>query len=643
MKVKKRVLGILAIILCLCFLFAGCDLLKTDPVKDAEQTAITVNGVVITKEDVKTAYDNYFESYYQQYSDKAFDKMIEDLVLEKLILTKADDLIESGDIVLSATEKNYLYDQTFKAVLTNLENFEEQAKKLLGLDVEDDDADEDDEDEPETNAQFVYTEYNPTAKVIYNETTKKYEIKIYVQHMIAKENEDGELEYEYVNEDEYASYTEPTELLSYSDFEYDKLESEDDQEKIIAREAKRIYLARLLKNEEGKNLSTDEASVFQRELERIYEIVYKNFASTKLYQYATKDIHITEDELLNYYISKVLENYERYQEDPELFEKEVMTSVLSANQWGSYGSAGFSIADIFYVPEMEESYFMVYHIIVKFEEDQVKRINDAHLAWKNGTISEEDYNKVVEDEKAALRLNERDEEGTIIVKSTDENAKTFDKMLEELNAELATATTAEEKGDIFNKYLYKYSTDTGSLQIQYDYFGGQHTNWYGYVVGTDDDGSYVEEFVEEARKLYDNGAGQLGDISDKFYMESWTTETLKDEAGNAVKDEDNKEIKIDKLSYGGFDVMMYAGAISNPFEAFDEEKFEVTDLGEDALKILTEKRLGLAGNKTLFDLLYEGIYSNIYNNLISDLKEDLKDDADVKYYENVYRDLNPLA
>ena len=640
---KKKFLGMLAIVLCFCFMFAGCDLLKTDPAKDEKQTAITVNGVVITKKDIKTAYDSYFESYYQQYSDKAFDKMVEDLVMEKLIVLKADALIESGDIVLSPTEKNYLYDQTFKAVLKNLENFEEQAKKLLGLDVEDDSDDSEDEEEPKTDPQYVYTEYNPTAKIVYNETTGKYEIKIYVQHMIAKENEDGELEYEYVNDDEYASYTEPTELLSYSDFKYDKLDSEDEEEKIIAREAKRIYLARLLKTEEGRNLSTDEESVFQREFERIYEIVYKNFVSTKLYQYATKDVDITEEQLLDYYLSKVLETYERYKEDPELFEKEVMTSVLSANQWGSYGSGGFSIADVLYVPEIEETYFMVYHIIVKFDDEQVDRINDAYKAREVGEIGDAEYLAVVEEEKSALRLNERDEEGTIIVKSTDENAKTFDKMLEELNAELAEATTAEEKGDIFNKYLYKYSTDSGSLQIQYDYFGGEHTNWYGYVVGTEDDGSYVEEFVEEARKLYNNGAGQLGDISDKFYMESWTTETLKDEDGNTVKDENDKEVKIDKLSYGGFDVMMYAGAISNPFEAFDEEKFTVEDLGENALKVLSEKRLGLAGNKTLFDLLYEGIYSQVYNNLIADLKDELKDDSTVKYYKHVYNDLNPLA
>ena len=89
--------------------------------------------------------------------------------------------------------------------------------------------------------------------------------------------------------------------------------------------------------------------------------------------------------------------------------------------------------------------------------------------------------------------------------------------------------------------------------------------------------------------------------------------------------------------------MMYAGAIANPFEAFDEEKFNVEDLGEDALKVLSEKRLGLAGNKTLFDLLYEGIYSQVYNNIIADLKANLQEDADVEYFKHVYNDLNPFA
>lgn len=619
-------------------MFAGCGLLQTNQAAEYDQTAILVDGTVITKKDIKNAYDTYFSSYYNSYSDKAFDKMIEDLITERLLLNKANSLIESGEIVLTPTEKNYIYDQTFKAIIKNLESFEEDAKKLLGLTPE-----EDDEEEKSTDSQYVYTEYSPSAIVEYNEETGKYEVKIKVQYLVAKTDEEGEIEYEYVDEKEYSSYVEPEELLDFSSFVYEKLSSEDATEKTVAQEAYRLYIARLLKNEDGRGLSKDESSVFERELQRIYDIIYKNFVTTKLYQYTIKDIDITEQEVLNYYVAKVKENYERYQENPDLFATEVMRSIREANLYGSYGSKSFSIGDIFYVPDIEETYFMVYHIIVKFSDEQVDRINEAYKAWKDGTSSEEEYNKVLEEEKSKIRLNERDEEGTIIVKSTDENAKTFDEMMAELQAELAEATTAYEKGDIFNKYLYKYTTDAGSLQIQKDYFGGEHTNWYGYVVGTEDKGSYLDEFVDEARKLYNEGAGQLGDISDKFYMESWTTETVKDENGNAVKDENDKEIKVDKFSYGGFDVMMYAGEISNPFESFDSKDFTVESLGADALKVLSEKRLGLLGNKTLFDLIYEGIYSNVYSNKVAELKKDLNNAANVIKYEKVYTDLNPLA
>ena len=635
---KKRFFGVLAIILSVCFMFAGCGLLQTNQAAEYDQTAILVDGTVITKKDIKNAYDTYFSSYYNSYSDKAFDKMIEDLITERLLLNKANSLIESGEIVLTPTEKNYIYDQTFKAIIKNLESFEEDAKKLLGLTPE-----EDDEEEKSTDSQYVYTEYSPSAIVEYNEETGKYEVKIKVQYLVAKTDEEGEIEYEYVDEKEYSSYVEPEELLDFSSFVYEKLSSEDATEKTVAQEAYRLYIARLLKNEDGRGLSKDESSVFERELQRIYDIIYKNFVTTKLYQYTIKDIDITEQEVLNYYVAKVKENYERYQENPDLFATEVMRSIREANLYGSYGSKSFSIGDIFYVPDIEETYFMVYHIIVKFSDEQVDRINEAYKAWKDGTSSEEEYNKVLEEEKSKIRLNERDEEGTIIVKSTDENAKTFDEMMAELQAELAEATTAYEKGDIFNKYLYKYTTDAGSLQIQKDYFGGEHTNWYGYVVGTEDKGSYLDEFVDEARKLYNEGAGQLGDISDKFYMESWTTETVKDENGNAVKDENDKEIKVDKFSYGGFDVMMYAGEISNPFESFDSKDFTVESLGADALKVLSEKRLGLLGNKTLFDLIYEGIYSNVYSNKVAELKKDLNNAANVIKYEKVYTDLNPLA
>ena len=631
---KKKILSIVALCLAVCFMFAGCNLLNTNSNMGNDNAAVKANGeVLLTREEVKNAYASYFESYYNSYKEEAFDKMIDDLITEKLVYNDAKSMLESGEIVLTNTEKNYIYDQTFKAVLNNLETYEKLVAKTLGIEYE--------EEEEESDSQWVYTEYTPYAEVVLNAETNKYEIKLTNKYLVAKEK-DGETEYEYATKAEYANYTEPTVLLSFADFKYEKLQSEDREEQVLASEARRIYLSKLLKNEEGKNLSTDEISVFNREFERIYEIVYKRFLTTKYYQTKSQSINISEEEVLTAYLAKVKETYERYKEDSSVFEKEVTTSVISANMYGQYSSGSNSIEDVWYVPaDYDETFFMVYHIMVKLDDNAVARITEAKQRLSDGTISQTEYDAIVAEEYANLKLDERDEDGNIIEQEEDDKIS-YATMLTNLQTELAGATTAQEKGDIFNKYLYKYGTDTGSLQIQKDYFGGTHENWYGYVVGTDNKNSFLDEFVDQARALYDNGNGELASISDMFKLESWTTETKKDDNGNAIKDGDGNEVKVDKLSYAGYDVMMYGGKIVNLFECFDEEKFEITDLGENALYKLANKRLGLIGNKTLFDLVYEEIFDDLYSDLTSQLKADLNANSNIQKIESAYADLNPL-
>ncbi|MBO4412640.1 MAG: SurA N-terminal domain-containing protein [Clostridia bacterium] len=668
---KKKFLTIIAFCLTICFLFAGCNLISTNKGKDLSRTAITVNGSVITKEDVTAAYNTYINSYYNQYGEEAFDELIDDLISQKLVVLKAEELIASGEIVLTNTEKNYMASEAFDALLSNLEKYEQTAKEILEIE-------EETTTEPETDAQFVYEEYEPYANVVFNEETGKYEIKLAIKKLIAKDV-DGKTEYEYVTENEYATYQEPTTVLTFADFEYEKLNSEDAEEKAVAKQAKTLYLQSLLKNEEGKNLSTDEASVFEREYERIYQIIYKNFLSSKLYQHTIKNLNITEEEVLNLYLEKVVETHDRYEEDEKTFQTELIKSVQQANQLGRYGTPTKSIKDVLYVPEngrsteapttntqtTAQTYFTVYHIFVKFSDEAIERLKEAYeLGRADDNMT--NFNQVLAEEKANLRLNERDENGTIVVKaynedsSINENALTFAQMAAELNTELAGATTAAEKGDIFRKYLYKYTTDKGLLQIQYDYFGNEiaDENWYGYVVGTayaggswgqDDEtntykftSGYVDEFVAQARALYNNGAGEIGDVSEVFYMESIPEVEQKDEDGNTVKDDNGKAVKVKEFNYGGFDIMMFGGVVENTFENFNNNDFDVDNLPANALKVLSDKRLGITGNKTLFDLIYEEIYEEAYSNTIKELKEELKNSATIVKNESVYNELNPF-
>ena len=121
------------------------------------------------------------------------------------------------------------------------------------------------------------------------------------------------------------------------------------------------------------------------------------------------------------------------------------------------------------------------------------------------------------------------------------------------------------------------------------------------------------------------------------------SETKKNADGETVKDKEGNEVKVKTFVYGGYDVMMYAGKVSNLFECFDEEKFELSDLPENAIYVLSQKRLGLCGNKTMFDLVFEDVYQGNYDLLVKDLKDDVHKNSKIQKLERVYSSLNPFA
>ena len=231
----------------------------------------------------------------------------------------------------------------------------------------------------------------------------------------------------------------------------------------------------------------------------------------------------------------------------------------------------------------------------------------------------------------------------LVVKSTDENAISIEQMLQNLQADLAsidekydaeidrTASLSDaernayfnERADKFNEYIYKYSDDTGTLQIQRSMIGGKdNENWYTYALGTGNtDASFVENFVEEARNLY-----EIGNLTgyNTILMQNW---------------QESNGVKTLKTQSTGYSVIMYCGEVRNLFENFDEKEFDLTDLPNDALLKMTYKRLGLTMNKTLFDLLFEECYEGIYNNLIKLYEDSVKASLEITTYSNVYSDL----
>ncbi len=705
---KKSIISIFALLLCVCFCFAGCGLFPENKTAINNQEVVSTGNVNLTREEFIKGYNNYYSTFYNQAngdSDEAINLLIKYLVTKKIYLNDAKKLVEQGEITLTNTEKNYLWNATYNSFISNIETFEQEVKNSLGIE------EETTEDEKEKESQFVYTPYEKKAEVIFNETTNEYEIKVVKQILIRNEI-DGKENYEYVSESEAGSYDDSSLVLYTIEYVFNNLEKdkyfsnketltdEEKQSKIISKEAVRRYIEKLKENEDGKNLSTIDKEILTREIERIYGILYDNILITKLYEYKTKDLTINEEDVLRLYLSKVQECYDRYYEDTDAFIEELTKTVGSANLYGNYSTPSKSISDVFYIPTTTENFFYVTHIVVKFTDMQIQQINelkercesegrdeayylqeyykivpdisdtvigkiiDEQQKLKDGTITQEEYetNLLSIIGSKLLMVDERDGEGYIT-----KEVMTIQEMIASLYKDLAdiylkykgeagvavtlngkeytptedgliTKAVAEgksqlvldelevkfnnERADKFNEYIYKYSQDTGTIQIQKSYFGTTSENWYLYAMGDGEtDNGFVEAFTQTARDLFTKG--EITRVETTI-MENWSTS-------------DDKETL--KSGSTGYSVMMYAGKVNNLFECFDSNKLTLDDLlAEETTKgnakyysllKMDQYRLGLTMNKTLFDLIFEEYYDAMYDEVINIYENQTLKDIDL--------------
>lgn len=716
---KKRILTILAMILCVCFCFAGCGLFPENKNNKNNQIVIEAGNVTITREEFVKGYNSYYNTFYNQYrdSEKALDALAKYLVSKELYLEDANKLLEEGKIVLSNTEQNYLWQQTLEAMLKNIESFEEKVKDSLT-----DSSEENEEEEKTQESNFVYTPFDKQAEIVYNEQTKEYEIVVVKQVLIVKEGENGE-EYEYVSPSEAKDYNDSNLEIKTIEYVYESisikklltnktsLTSEELEAKAVSFEALRRYVKQLEKNEEGKGLSTNKEEIFQREVERIYNILKDNLLINKLYEYQSSSITVSEEDVLKFYLEKVKASYDRYFKDTEVFIEELTKTVGSANQLGSYGTPSNCVEDVFYIPtELTEKFFYVTHIVVNLTEEQIQLINELKQKSEAQGYTEEQYNeelykiipnindevisKVInliiklENEEISnekyeeellkvigeklLMVDERDSEGYVTkeVKTIQEMIASLYKDLDEIyikyygeanvektlngivyKPETNGLITAEklgsnnqnviselvqdyqnERADKFNEYIYKYSKDGGTIQIQKSYFGTTSENWYLYAMGDGEtDNDFMESFVETSRELH-----KTGEITayKTFLMMNW---------------QESSGVETLKSQSTAYSTMMYCGEINNLFECFDKQKFELKDLLNEetasgkskfySLVKMDKLRLGLTMNKTLFDLIFEEYYEGMYNEAIKVYEDEKLKDVEIKINRNTISDI----
>lgn len=545
---KRKITGLfLCLLMSLAFLLTGCDLFPKNYAAYLNKSVCTITYADGSKEEITTeafinAYNSYGSSLVQQgtsYKDAA-EQTVEILINRYVLLNYA-----KTKITLNSDDYRSIYDEVYSSLVANLDSYEEEVRQDWSMEAPS-------SPEEEESDVVVYNPYEPTAKVVFE--NGEYKIKLLD---VDDEPTTNFSSLEQVIE-EFNSYANPNDGTNNAK---------------IKKEAYRRLLSTLKKNEDGLKLSTDNASVLKRYVEKLEKSIEENYYITNLEEYYKTDdgfSTITVRQVLNKYKTLMLQSKFKYEANNETYD----TAMLE------------SFEDVYYV--VDDNYFFVSHILMKFSDEQQNEYDNLQSEYEKGYISQGLYQQRLIELVAQIDAQVRDENGNIIENT---NIKASD-VLTSLQKELSLSNTNEKKAEIFNKYMYKYSEDTGTLNAEYMYVIGNETS------------KMVESFTDASREL--NKEGVFGNISGLVASEY------------------------------GVHIVFYGGKVENLFTINDMNEFELKD--EDIEK-LTNTKLSVLNNKTLFDKIFEQLsddsYSIFENMNLNILKKDLTIEKHKSVYENL--------
>ena len=540
-------------------MLSGCSLFPLDTVKYLNQKVATIeytstsgdkNMITITKKDLINAYQNYSStlSEYGLSGEDAFDQLVQMLINKEVILNEAEKLIEKGDIVVSNATLNQLWTETYDALIDNLADFEQQVIDAWDLKVPAELEENDDE-----TTLTTYTPYQKTAEIVY--VDGEYKIKT----LSDIEDENVEL-----------IYTQGQEIKSINNAVKERI-----GDSTILKEALKRYTTTLKNNEEGQNLSTDDESVFQREIERIYTNVKENKyveLYNNYYENKTGYSIISVSQVLDYITQKTIASYTKYQIDPDSYDDDILNSR----------------EEMWYV--MDNNYFYVTHILISFTDEQKEDITNLETMYQSGAITYQDY------------INGKNliANSAVVKENGEATSLTPTQLRENLISDLK-GLDDNGKAEVLKDYIYAYSGDDGNKNKTYEY-----------IVGTENS-SMVDEFNEASRELYNNGKGSFGDVS-----------------GLVVT-----EYGVHIVCY--LQPVTNPFTITN-VNNFNLVTRDADELAEN-INIITSTKLSPFYDRTLFDFAYDKLVTDNFSKFESLNVEVLKQGLDIKIYNNNYKDL----
>lgn len=566
-------------------LLTGCTLITKDMTKYYNTVVASFSyedgtEVEITKKDLITAYGQYGYQYVQSYgmeAKEAYEETIERIIDSKLTVKEAEKNAkaenDNGEI-LTAQEKTYLWNKTFDAVRSNIISY---YKEINGIK---------DEDDPEDTSDGVTQNiYKKTAKVV--EVDGNYTVKL-----------------EKSTVDEISTYLKSCENI---DRDFTKANDVDVLYNYVVEFVKdnpqytqgyNKYVASAKKSEDGMKLSTDNKSVMQREFDRLYNILYESFMTTKYSEkYESNNASATINHVLKVYENKVKSDYNKYvTENASGYDDALLEDSSGVNYFKTTGT----------------EYFYVSHILAKFSTEQQTTYDECVKCIK-GTSTQ--YSQPV----AQAMIEELYDNLSFPVREYNENTgkwedtgktKSVAAVLEEVQQKLKTAGNDEYlKAEYFEEFVYKYNEDEGIQNADRNYIVGVDYTTPDTEKGTNYTvhSNWVDEFYTPAVDLYDYGSGKIGAISG-----------------------------LERSSYG-IHIIIYEGKVENLFSGVDKNfKLNASDI---ETLISDKARLKAGVDKTIFDEIFDEINTTRYSIYESMDLTRLRNEVDIKYYPDHFKDL----
>ena len=452
--------------LCLCIMvFAGCSLVQLNASKYYKQTVAEIvyskdKTYEFTMEDLLQAYNNY--GYQLAQNNNSSSSSSSSMTSEE-ILTKTAELMvqrhllvemikeELGD--LSTEEKNYIKRQTYDSINSQLASLEDTIRVEWDRKISEDETKEDES----TSLRASYTVYEPTVEKVVEEKEVNGTTKLVT-------------ELKRVTDDEEIDGTDPG--------EFKQVITDED----ISKEAWKRYMKTLQDNNENLGKKYSDEKAFEKEIDRIYNLLVENRYISKYQTAITNGLEITAEAAVENYKEKYKRDYEKY-----------------ANDEAAYHSAmSEDASSVYYHPNSGNEYIYVTHILFKFSDEQTAEIANLKKLYQSNSISKEVYEARLEEVQSLENTVVKYEENGVT--KTTSAALAYQDVLKNVG-KYDKDIQFEARAKEFNTYIYKYNDDEGIMNKD-----------FAYVVNLDTSvtDKMVKSFADESRRLQkEEGVGAM--------------------------------------------------------------------------------------------------------------------------------------